>query len=131
MHASVEFVTAALEAGARGYVVKGSGLEDLVRAIRAVADGERFLDATASRLLAEGDHAVTPSMCDLDQLTPREREVMRLVAEGYTNREIAQLLAISPKTVDTHRTSLMRKLDLHDVQALTRLAVRRGLVSEE
>jgi DNA-binding NarL/FixJ family response regulator len=131
MHATTESVTAALDAGAHGYVVKGSGLEDLVFALRAVAGGERFLDATASKRVAEADDAAVTSTGELDQLTPREREVMRLVATGCTNREIARLLAISPKTVDTHRTSLMRKLDLHDVQALTRLAMRRGLVSDE
>ena len=68
---------------------------------------------------------------DLDRLTPREREVLQLVAEGQTNRMIAQKLGLSPKTVDSHRTNLMRKLGLHDAQALTRFAVRRGLISPE
>ena len=68
---------------------------------------------------------------DLDRLTPREREVLQLVAEGQTNRLIALRLGLSPKTVDSHRTNLMRKLGLHDAQGLTRFAVRRGLVSPE
>ncbi|HPH29989.1 MAG TPA: response regulator transcription factor, partial [Pseudomonadota bacterium] len=77
--------------------------------------------------------ALTPTIQsdDLQRLTPREREVLQLIAEGHTNREIAALLQLSAKTVDTHRTSLMRKLDLHDVQGLTRFAVRRGLITSE
>jgi DNA-binding NarL/FixJ family response regulator len=131
MHATPEYVRPALKAGATGYVVKGAGLDSLVEAVRAVAAGERFLGPEASRVV-QGDLDHPPpaggEAGPLERLTPREREVLQLVAEGHTNREIARLLSVSPKTVDAHRTNLMSKLDLHDAQALTRFAVRCGLV---
>jgi len=130
MHAAPEYVRPALKAGATGYVVKGAGLDSLVEAVRAVAAGEGFLGPEASRVV-QGDLDHPPPTGDsgpLERLTPREREVLQLVAEGHTNREIAQLLGCAPKTVDAHRTNLMAKLDLHDAQALTRFAVRCGLV---
>lgn len=125
MHASAEFVRPALRAGALGYLVKGAGLDDLLPAIRAVHRGERFVDPAAASALQgeqqeEGDA--------VQRLTPREREVWRMVAQGHTNRSMALALGLSPKTVDSHRSNLMRKLGVHDVQGLTRLAVRRGLV---
>jgi DNA-binding NarL/FixJ family response regulator len=123
MHASPEFVRPALQAGAAGFVVKGAGLDDLVGALRTVAGGGTFLDESLEpSALAPG-----APVDDLERLTPREREILRLVAQGNTNRQIGELLGLSPKTVDAHRTNLMRKLDLHDAQALTRFAVRRGL----
>lgn len=124
MHASPEYVRPALQAGASGYVVKGSGLDDLVSALRAVAGGETYLDECIDPGSLDGPHTGD----DLERLTPREREVLRLVAQGRTNREIGALLGLSPKTADAHRTNLMRKLDLHDAQALTRFALKRGLV---
>lgn len=130
MHAGPEYVRPALRAGASGYVVKGAGLDSLVEALRAVAAGDTFLGAEA-RQLVEAPREPRPPGPDgpLEGLTPREREVLQLVAEGHTNREIAAILGVSPKTADVHRTNLMAKLDLHDAQALTRLAVRSGLVS--
>ena len=131
MHATPEYVRPALKAGATGYVVKGAGLDSLVEAVRAVAAGEQFLGPEASRVVqGDLDHP-PPASAEagpLERLTPREREVLQLVAEGHTNREIARLLSVSPKTVDAHRTNLMAKLDLHDAQALTRFAVRCGLI---
>jgi DNA-binding NarL/FixJ family response regulator len=124
MHASPEFVRPALQAGAAGYVVKGAGLDALVDALRAVAAGGTFLDESLEPSALE----LRSSTDDLERLTPREREILRLVAQGNTNRQIGERLGLSPKTVDAHRTNLMRKLDLHDAQALTRFAVRRGLV---
>lgn len=127
MHETAEYVGPALRAGAHGYVVKGAGLQDLVRALRAVAAGERYLAEGAERFLLE-----SADRSDISKLlTPREREVLQRVAEGQTNRQIASELGLSPKTVDTHRSSLMRKLDLHDVQALTRFAMRHGLLGRE
>jgi two-component system, NarL family, response regulator NreC len=128
MHAEADFVRPALRNGARGYVVKGSGLDDLIKAIRVVASGERFFDPSIASI-AEGD-ALDPRrpVDDLDQLTPREREILQLVAEGHTNKVIGQRLGLSTKTVDVHRTNVMRKLDLHNAQALTRFAIRRGLI---
>ena len=130
MHAAPEFVRPALRAGALGYVVKGAGLDDLVTAIRTVAAGERFLDAQANASSLNEDFE-PESADDLDRLTPREREVLQLVAEGFTNREIGERIGIAAKTVDVHRTSLMKKLDLHSAAALTRFAMRRGLISQE
>ena len=133
MHAGPEYVRPAIRAGATGYIVKGAGLDALVEAVRAVAAGKTFLGPEASRVVA-GDRdrpARMDSGSPLEQLTPREREVLQLVAEGHTNREIAARLGVSPKTVDAHRTNLMAKLDLHDAQALTRFAVRHGLISDE
>jgi len=129
MHATPEFVRPALRAGAQGYVVKGSGLGELVQAIRQVQTGQRFIDPSIRHALEtvvpdEGHGAGG----DVERLTPRERQVLRLIALGHTNRSIGDTLELSPKTVDAHRCNLMRKLDLHDVQALTRLAVRLGLV---
>jgi two-component system, NarL family, response regulator NreC len=132
MHAMPEYVRPALRAGARGYVVKGTGLDDLIVAIRVVHGGERFLDSAAAAALEAdtlGAARGNAQTDDLDLLTPREREVLRMIAQGHTNRSIAEHLGLSPKTVDAHRTNLMRKLGLHDVQALTRFAVRRGLVA--
>ncbi|MCS6899577.1 MAG: response regulator transcription factor [Myxococcales bacterium] len=123
MHASPEFVRPALQAGASGYVVKGAGLDALVDALRTVAAGGTFLDESLEPSALD----LRSSTDDLERLTPREREILRLVAQGNTNRQIGELLGLSPKTVDAHRTNLMRKLDLHDAQALTRFAVRRGL----
>jgi len=125
MHQDGATVREALGAGAVGYVVKGAGIEHLVTALRSVAAGRRFLDSAAESGLAEGP---VPEDDEWERLTPRERVVLRRVAEGRTNREIATELSLSPKTVDTHRTNLMRKLGVHDAQALTRFAVRRGLL---
>ena len=134
MHATSEYVRAALRAGADGYLVKGSGVADLKEAVRAVARGQRFLSPEVERAalqdLLDGPDAravVDP----LERLTPREREVLQLIAEGHSNRSIAEALDLSIKTVDGHRTRVMSKLDLHDVTALTRFAIRHGLVSPD
>jgi DNA-binding NarL/FixJ family response regulator len=97
--------------------------------LRAVARGERFFDAAIADLAGELDGPAPRE--PLDRLTPREREVLRRVAEGRTNRQIADDLGLSPKTVDAHRTNLMRKLELHDAQGLTRFAIRHGLLPPE
>jgi DNA-binding NarL/FixJ family response regulator len=132
MHATRDHVRPAIRAGAHGYVVKGSGLDDLARALRAVARGERFVDAAIADLAdVTGDARDDASIDPADRLTPREREVLRRVAAGRTNRMIADELGLSPKTVDAHRTNLMRKLDLHDAQAVTRFALRHGLLAPE
>lgn len=132
MHSTSEYVRAALRSGADGYVVKGSGIKDLTTAIRAVAAGERFLSPEVERaaLLDLLDGPEIGLVVDpLERLTPREREVLQLIAEGHSNRAVADRLGLSAKTVDGHRTRIMTKLDLHDVTALTRFAIRHGLVS--
>jgi DNA-binding NarL/FixJ family response regulator len=128
MHGDGQHVRAALDAGASGYVVKGAGVEALVSALRAVAAGQHFLDADAERALQEP--ATLPDLT-WERLTPRERLVLRRVAEGRTNKEIAAELALSHKTVDSHRTNLMRKLGVRDAQGVTRFAMRRGLLPPE
>ncbi len=125
MHAAPAQVRPALEAGALGYLVKGAGVEHLVEALRRVAAGQRFLDPEAARAL---EAPFEPSDDGWGLLTPRERLVLEAVAQGRTNRQIALELDVSPKTVDTHRSNLMRKLGLHDAQAVTRFALRRGLL---
>lgn len=129
MHGTPEYVRPALRAGAAGYVVKGAGLDDLLVAIRAVHAGRRHLDETA---LAAVQDIPPGHGCadDVESLTPREREVLCMVAMGHTNRSIAEALGVSPKTIDAHRTNLMRKLGIHDAQGLTRLAMRTGLLAD-
>ena len=134
MHATSEYVRAALRAGADGYLVKGAGIGDLSAALHAVLAGDRFLSPEVERaaLLDLLDGPSRDSEGDtLLRLTPREREVLQLIAEGHTNKSIASKLGLSVKTVDGHRTRIMAKLDLHDATALTRFAIRHGLVSPE
>ncbi len=132
MHGAPEYIRPSFQAGADGYVVKGAGLECLVDAIRKVVAGERYADPSAMAVLESDEWGPPDAPADaLARLTTREREVLQLVAEGKTNREIAVVLDVSPKTVDSHRTSLMQKLDLHTAQAVTRFALRRGLIGDE
>ncbi|NOZ26571.1 MAG: response regulator transcription factor [Chloroflexi bacterium] len=123
-----EYVLPLLQAGASGYVLKQAADTDLISAIRAVQQGQSFLYPPIAKLLLDVYTTQRDATDPYEQLTPREREVLIHIAEGYTNREIADILHISPKTVDVHRTRLMRKLGLHNVVELTRYAVRRGLI---
>jgi DNA-binding NarL/FixJ family response regulator len=133
MHASEEYVRSAIRAGASGYLVKGSGIVDLITATRAVAAGEAFFCPAAAVTLLRDVRNVPPSTNEYppshEDLTAREREVLQLVAEGKSSREIAPILHISIKTVDGHRSRIMEKLGIHDVAGLVRYAVRKGLVS--
>jgi DNA-binding NarL/FixJ family response regulator len=133
MHASEEYVRSAIRAGANGYLVKGSGIVDLITAARAVAAGEAFFCPAAAATLLRDARKVTPSTNEYppphEELSAREREVLQLVAEGKSSREIAPILHISIKTVDGHRSRIMDKLGIHDVAGLVLYAVRKGLVS--
>ena len=129
LHADEEYVRRALSHGAAGYLVKSADAAELELAIRAASRGDVWLSPSVSRSVVRSMLEKSAPDEPFEILTPRQREVLQLVAEGLTNREIGARLDVSVKTVDTHRTSLMRKLDLHDAQALTRLAIRRGLVS--
>lgn len=130
MHAAEEHVRPAVRAGAAGYLLKGSGLSDLVLAIRAVAAGEAFLSpAVAKILLRDAQAEEEPS--SNGPLTAREREVLQLVGEGSSSPEIARSLHLSVKTVEGHRSRIMAKLNLHDVAGLVRYAIRVGLVSPD
>ena len=132
MHATEEYIFHILQAGALGYVVKQSAPSELVSAIRNVWQGELFLSPTISeRVLAEfirrGEAIAQQD--SYDQLTDREREVLQLIAEGHSNREIAEALHISVKTVETHRGHVMDKLDIRGTAGLTRYAIRTGVIS--
>ncbi len=132
MHANEEYVGQALDAGASGYLLKGAEPAELELALKAVVRGETYLSPTISRQLVQDylSHR-KEKLGSAVELTARQREVLQLVAEGRSTKEIARKLGVSIKTVETHRTELMRRLDIHDVAGLVRYAVRRGLVSTE
>lgn len=128
MHANEEYVLQALRAGAAGYLVKNAAPEELELAIRAVARGETYLSPTISRHVVEellGGRKLSAS--PLDMLTPRQREILQLVAEGKTTKQIASTLSVSIKTVESHRAQLMERLDIRDVAGLVRFAIRHGV----
>jgi two-component system response regulator NreC len=131
MHEEEAYLYELVKAGASGYVLKRASARDLVDAVRAVAGGHTFLHPVIARRLVR-EHEHTGGRDDdrrrYDGLTERERQVVRLIANGKTNREIAEALHISVKTVETHRTHIMEKLDLHDRAHLVRYAVRKGLI---
>jgi len=123
-----EYVLPLLEAGAGGYVLKQAADTDFVKGIHAVYEGNSYLYPPIAKLVLEALMAGEDPSDPERILTPREREVLILVAQGYTNSEIADILFISPKTVDVHRTRMMNKLDLHNVVEIVHYAVRRHLV---
>lgn len=125
MHSEAGYVSRAVREGANGYLLKDSAAKDLVSAIHAVMKGGEFFSPAVQRTLHQSLRGGTPS---LDMLSEREREVLRLVAEGMPTKQIASELHISARTVDTHRANLMRKLELHSVARLTQFAIREGLV---
>jgi DNA-binding NarL/FixJ family response regulator len=129
-HANEEYVFQILRAGASGYVVKSAAPAELVSAIRAVYRGDSFLSPAISRTVIEEYVRQAEAMVQdsYEQLTDREREVLQLIAEGHSSREIAERLTLSEKTVRTHRANLMDKLDLHSTAELTQYAIRKGLV---
>jgi two-component system response regulator NreC len=123
-----EYVLPLLEAGAAGYVLKQAADTDFVKGIHAVYEGNSYLYPPIAKLVLDALMAGEDTSDPDKVLTPREREVLILVAQGYTNSEIAEILFISPKTVDVHRTRMMNKLDLHNVAEIVRYAVRRHLI---
>jgi DNA-binding NarL/FixJ family response regulator len=127
MHENEQFLFEALRAGASGYVLKTAADRDLVNACRATMRGETFLYAGAVAALVR-EH-LDRDATSLDPLTPRELEVVKLVAEGHTSDEIAGMLFISRKTVDRHRANILDKLGMRDRVDLTRYAIRRGLIT--
>jgi two-component system, NarL family, response regulator NreC len=132
MHQDESYVLRSLKAGARGYLLKDSVRGDVVEAIRSVAQGRSFLTRKVSRVLQE-DYVREMERRGLedsyDLLTDREREILQLVAEGRTNKEVASMLNISITTVETHRTHILQKLNLHSVPELILYAVRKGIIS--
>jgi DNA-binding NarL/FixJ family response regulator len=117
-----------LHAGASGYIPKRAAPDDLVSGIRAVSQGNVFLYASLARFLMREVVEQPSSPPGASELTPRELEVLALIAEGRTNREIAEALVISPKTVDRHRENIMTKLNLHNRVELVRYAIDKGLI---
>ena len=131
-HANEEYVLRALRGGAAGYLLKDAAAEELGLAIKAVGQGQTYLSPSVSRTVvdnylqrAAGDEG--PS----DLLTDRQREILQLIAEGKSTKEIAYLLKISVKTAEAHRLQLMNRLDIHDVAGLVRYAIRTGVISAE
>jgi DNA-binding NarL/FixJ family response regulator len=128
MHGSGGYVRAALAAGAAGYVLKDSGIDELEHALRAVARGERWVAPALARQAGEADSGTGAGR---PPLTLRQREVLQLIAEGNGTRLIAEKLGVSVKTVETHRAQIMERLGIRDVAGLTRYALRTGMVGPD
>jgi len=131
MHSNEEYVLRALRAGVAGFLLKDAGTGELEAAIRAVTRGETYLSPGVSKKVVEGYLGRSGGSHPLDSLTPRQREVLQLIAEGYSTKQIAGLLGVGVKTIETHRTQLMDRLGIHEIAGLVRYAVRMGLVSTE
>ncbi len=139
MHASPGHVSQALRAGVSGYLLKDAAAEELPLLLRAVERGETYLSPAISKQVVEGflgrassaNEAKGEVGAAADVLTSRQREILQLVAEGRSTKDVAQLLDLSIKTVETHRSQIMERLDIHDVAGLVRYAIRTGLVSSD
>ncbi len=132
VHKTEDYVFTALQAGADGYVLKDSSASELILAVRSVLNGERYLGPAIAGTVVSGylgSRDGKPLRPSFDDLSTREREVLKLIAEGYRTKDIAEYLCISPKTVEKHRANLMDRLNLHTVSALTTYAIEKGLVT--
>jgi two-component system, NarL family, response regulator NreC len=132
MHANEAYVTRALKAGAHGYILKDSAGNDLLRAVAALMQNKSFFSPAVSKVMLDdyvrqlAERGITDRY---DTLSEREREVFQLIAEGRANKEIAEILCLSPSTVETHRARIMEKLDMHNAVEIALYAVRRGIIS--
>jgi DNA-binding NarL/FixJ family response regulator len=134
VHKTEEYILATLKAGADGYLLKDSTHTELMMAVKSVMSGRHYISPGVSEKVIEGyieGRKTLKPRTSWETLTQREREILKLIAEGYRNKEIADDLCISVKTVEKHRANLMEKLNLHNVQALTAFAIGKGLVSRE
>jgi DNA-binding NarL/FixJ family response regulator len=131
MHGSSEFVMHALRAGAHGYIVKDAATSELAAAIHAVARGESYLSPAVSRVVIASSLERGDQPKPVEDLTARQRQVLRLLVEGRTMKEVALILGVSIKTVEAHRAQLMDRLKIHDVPGLVRYAMRTGLTPPE
>lgn len=134
IHKTEEYILATLLAGADGYLLKDCTHAELLMAVKHVLSGKRYISPGISDKVLEGyleGRKTLKTGTSWDTLTSREREILKLIAEGFKNKDIAKVLCISVKTVEKHRANLMEKLDLHNVQALTALAIEKGLISHE
>jgi len=132
VHSTEEYILATLQAGADGYVLKDAHSAELMTAIRNVLDGRRYLSPSISGTVIDGllqGKKASDIRSAWETLTQRERAILKLIAEGHKNKDIADLLCISVKTVEKHRANLMEKLDLHNVASLTALAAEKGLIN--
>lgn len=132
VHRTEEYIHTTLQAGADGYLLKDATLTELMVAVNNVLEGKPYLSPGVSEKVIEGyldGRKTTGASSSWDMLTQREREILKLIAEGYKNKDIADYLCISVKTVEKHRANLMKKLDLHNVSALTAFAMEKGLIS--
>jgi DNA-binding NarL/FixJ family response regulator len=132
MHADESYVVRALHAGARGYLLKDSAAKDLLGAVAAVAEGQTYFSPAVSQMMLDDYVRRVSKGAGADRyetLSDREREVFQLIAEGRSNKEVADLLSISATTVETHRAKILQKLDLHSAAELVLYAVRRGVIS--
>lgn len=130
MHDNEEYIRQVLEAGAMGYILKDAAARELISAIQLVHRGEAVLSPAVTRLVIE-DYlrwGGARPQAEIDSLSPREREVLQLIAEGHTNKQIAEILSISIKTVQAHRNNLMQKLDLHDRGELIKYAIQKKII---
>jgi DNA-binding NarL/FixJ family response regulator len=131
MHATEEYVLRSLRVGAAGYLLKDADTAELGLALRAVARGETYLSPAISKHVVDYMQRTGGEADSIDRLTPRQREILQLIAEGRTTQEIAHILNVSVKTVETHRSDLMERLGLYDIAALVRYAIRMQLVSAD
>jgi two-component system, NarL family, response regulator NreC len=134
IHGTKPYVYRALKAGAKGYLIKETAGLEVVDAVRAVQRRERYLSQRIADLLTDVSFQALESLIEvspLEALSPREREILQLVAEGKTSQEIAERISISPKTVDTYRSRLMHKIGVDDVAGLVRFAIQHGVISLE
>jgi two-component system response regulator NreC len=132
MHSEEAYITQAMRAGARGYLLKDSADTDLIRAVVAVAAGKSFFSPAVAKVMLDDyvRHLAEKGIVDrFESLSEREREIFQLIAEAHSNKEIADLLSISPATVETHRAHILQKLDVHNTAELVLYAVRRGIIS--
>ncbi|HLY66481.1 MAG TPA: response regulator transcription factor, partial [Chloroflexota bacterium] len=132
MHANEAYIIQALKAGAKGYLLKDSADTDLIRGVAAVASGKSFFSPAVAKVMLDDyvRHLADKGITDrFDSLSEREREIFQLVAEGRSNKEIAELLSVSPTTIETHRAHVLQKLDVHNTAELVLYAVRRGVIS--
>jgi DNA-binding NarL/FixJ family response regulator len=130
MYAREEYVRGAVTAGAAGYLVKRGAAAELERAIKVVASGDSYFSPLISQYLSRGKAGrLNANRASIERLTPRQREILQLIAECQRTKEIAYILNISVKTVETHRAQLMERLDIYDVPGLVRFAIKAGLVT--
>lgn len=132
MHSEEAFITQALQAGARGYLLKDSADTDLILGVTAVSAGKSFFSPAAAKVMLDDylRHLAKKGIVDrYEALSEREREIFQLVAEGHSNKDVADLLSISVATVETHRAHILQKLDVHSTAELVLYAVRRGVIT--